>query len=220
MRSLNYLFIVALFCYCCERYPIDQRGTLQEVTGRILIAGVTENPPYVVLQNGVPTGIEVGMIRAFADNLNAEIEWIAGTEENIFLLLEKGKIHIAAGGFKKDNVWKKRVHFIHPYDTVIYKWGCPPEIAVPESLKDETVYVLKGSVAAAYAPDRTRVIFKDSLDGTEPLVVAAENDLKLLGYSVSHKKLKEQYLSLAIRNGENAFLKEIEKSLRSYEKRF
>lgn len=140
MQYLRFKWLfVFLLIFSCENYPHDLRNTLNEVRNNKLVVGVTEHPPYVEVRNGEVTGKEIDLINGFARQLNAEVEWITAPAEIVLLLLENGEIDIAAGGFNKDIVWKKRVHFVHPHDTIIYTMGVPPGKTFPENFKDSEV---------------------------------------------------------------------------------
>lgn len=74
-------------------------------------------------------------------------------------------------------------------------------------------------MAGVYAKKKkgTRIAFTDSITGKEDLVAASKEELAALGYQVAEKPLKKEYISLAIQNGENAFLKKLEVFIHSYE---
>lgn len=211
-----------LFCLCvsCENYPRDPEGTLKKTEGKILRVGITENPPFVLFEKEGPGGTEVQLIKAFAKDLNADIRWIKGSEATIFTLLKKGAIDIAAGGFRHQSVWKKHVHFTNPHDTIILKWGVPPGQDIPTQLKGKTIYVENG-LAAGVAVEKqdARIVYLDTLQGHEPLVVAPAEELIKLKYNTSEDVLAEEKVSFAIQKGENAFLKRLEIFIKEYTSR-
>lgn len=218
-RTYSAFFLAAILLICsCDRYPQDQRGTIEQVQGDILKVGVVENPPYIIFSNGALTGIEVELIRQFAGSLNARIDWVKGTEGNTMLLLENGQINLAAGGFPRLSPWKKHVYFANPHDTLIFKWGVPPGTSLPGDLKDKEVFVRKGSVAGAYVHQaKGKPIYRDSLTGKEPLAAAPVRDLQRLGFTLSKKDLNQEKISLAIQRGENAFLEKLDAFIYQYE---
>lgn len=218
MHIRIWVISILVIFFECDHYPKDDRGTLKRVTGNILIAGVTENPPYIILDDEQPRGIEVDMIREFAGTLNADIRWVTGPEETIFKLLAKGKVDIAAGGFTNHSPWKKEVYFVNPHDTVVYTWAVPAGTSLPQRLISKKIYIRNGSAAGAFVSEKAEIIYKDSLEWTEPLIADTENELKKHGYTLSGKKLKEVHISFAIRNGENAFLKKLTKHEKSFKR--
>ncbi|RPI43866.1 MAG: hypothetical protein EHM46_03545, partial [Bacteroidetes bacterium] len=156
--------------------------------------------------------------QAFAGSEGLRVKWMKGSTDHILALLEKGELHIAAGGFDQSCPWKEHVYFIRPHDTITYRWGATEQAELPEDLKGKEVVVRSGSAAAAYIPGSAQVEYRDSITGTEPLVVATEDELEAYGYRLSGKSLKKIHISLAIKNGENALLEEFEKFLSSYER--
>lgn len=183
----------------CGQYPKDMRGTLKKVEHGTIVVGVTENPPYVIYQDGKLSGTDIELVQAFAKDLNANVEWVNGPESTVMTLLKEGQIDVAAGGFNQRSIWKKEVYFVRPYDTLQYKWGVPANTSLPQDLKERQVYVRRGSVAGAYVHQaKGKVVYKDALTGNEPLVVAASEVLSEMGYQTSEAVLQEDKKSLAI----------------------
>ncbi len=220
LRIHNFLIFLTVFLLSCDRFPRDQEGSLKEIHGKgEIMAGLTENPPFVYWNNGEPQGIEPEMIKAFAASIGVDVKWIRGSSEDNFRLLQNGRLQIAAGGFDKNSPWKKDVYFTRPHDTIYYKWGAPVAADLPKKLKNQEVFIKKGSIAAAFLKPSVKVHFKDSMEGNEPLVVAPQSDLVNYGYSVSDKTLKTVYIAFAVKKGENALLEDFEKFDRHYERK-
>lgn len=221
IRNIGWFHLVVLpvLLVSCENFPRDPDNTLNKVRDATLFAGITENPPYVSLRDSAPEGFEVDMIKAFAEELNAEVQWVKGSEEQIMRLLEDNQVQICAGGFSSESLWKKHVYFAQPHDTLIYKWGVPETASLPSKLKDKEVQVKRGSTAATFVQEKGgKPVFIDSLISNLPLVAAPVEDLIELNYTVSEDKLGEEKIALAISHGENAFLMKLENFLTDYEK--
>lgn len=62
-----------------------------------------------------PSGLEIDLIRAFADSIDAEVEITTGSEAELVEGLEDGDLDIAVGGFTEDTPWKDRVGMTRPY---------------------------------------------------------------------------------------------------------
>ena len=99
----------------CENYPRDPDKTLEKVRNGTLLVGYTENPPWVVKGSAEPTGIEAQLIKDFASELNARIQWQNDTEQDLFQKLEKQELHLVIGGLTAKNAWKKKISFTRPY---------------------------------------------------------------------------------------------------------
>jgi hypothetical protein len=81
---------------------------------------------------------------------------------------------------------------------------------ISEKIKDKDVYVKKGSIAGAFVSKRNgNPIYKDSLTGNEPLIVAPAQNLEKLGYKISEEIIHKEKISLAAPKGENAFIEKL-----------
>ncbi|WP_114779588.1 transporter substrate-binding domain-containing protein [Botryobacter ruber] len=114
-RYLVLLFLLVWCCSSCGNFPKDPENTLENVTNGTLLVGYSENPPWVVASDSVPTGIEPELIKAFATTINAKVAWQNDTEQNLFEDLEKKKIHLVIAGITKSNPWKKKVGLTRVY---------------------------------------------------------------------------------------------------------
>ena len=72
----------ALVLANCD-FPADPEGTLDGVQGGVLRVGLVHSPPWVDTDGSEFGGVEVELIRDFADELGAEIEWTEGTESEL-----------------------------------------------------------------------------------------------------------------------------------------
>jgi ABC-type amino acid transport substrate-binding protein len=109
------LIITIVLLTACGRYPKDTRGTLEEALNDTLKVGVAIHKGWVMVQNGEPRGREVLLVKAFAKELNATIDWFVADESELIPRLEKGEIHMLIGGFTQNSPWKKYVGFTNTY---------------------------------------------------------------------------------------------------------
>ena len=79
--------------------------------------GIAEHPPWTILGDQ-PSGVEVELVKAFARDLDAEIQWVEGAESEILEQIELGRLDLAVAGLTADNPWSSRASFIQPYVTV------------------------------------------------------------------------------------------------------
>ena len=77
--------------------------------------GITDSPPWTVVTDDEPGGVEPALLEQLARDLDAEIEWAEGSESEILEDIELGHLDLAIGGFTADNPWSKKVTFIQPY---------------------------------------------------------------------------------------------------------
>ncbi len=116
MRALTVVLLAFALTAC--GLPRDPEGTLERVEGSSMRVGVTDSPPWVVITEGEPTGVEAELLQHLARDLDAQIEWVEGSESEILEQVEQGHLDLAIGGFTADNPWAKEVTFIQPYFTL------------------------------------------------------------------------------------------------------
>ena len=212
------LFTTLLFSQC-DNFPKDPEKTLQTVSGKKMIVGITENKPWTDLSGSAPTGIEVKIIEAIARELHAEIEWVRGVETALMEALKAQELHVVIGGISKKTIWAKEVGLTHPYKKVAITIGVPPEAALPEDIKDREVGVKEGTAMARYVRKKggtpVRVAQLDQFNGP---VAAFSWELKQMGWQVTNIKLHEEQKVFAIIRGENAWVMYLEKFFGSHQK--
>lgn len=100
----------------CASFPADPDGTLDRVQGGTLRVGVTENAPWVVLaEDGEPAGTEPDLVRAFAERIDADVEWTQGSETRLADALERGELDVVVGGLLDDTPWVESAATTRPY---------------------------------------------------------------------------------------------------------
>jgi polar amino acid transport system substrate-binding protein len=96
--------------------PADPDGTLERVEGGTMRVGVTATDPWVRLRAGRPSGgVEVALVRRFARDLDARVEWVPGSEEELVKALKEGSLDLVVGGITSESRWKHDAAFTRPY---------------------------------------------------------------------------------------------------------
>ncbi|WP_403020260.1 transporter substrate-binding domain-containing protein [Salinibacterium sp. GXW1014] len=104
------------FTGCGLTVPTDPDGTLEGVTDGVLRVGVTPNDDRVTIDdNGEPSGNDVELIEDFADSVDAELEWVPGSEESLVRDLEAGRLDLVIGGFTDTTPWSNKAAVTRPY---------------------------------------------------------------------------------------------------------
>ncbi|MFB9070139.1 transporter substrate-binding domain-containing protein [Citricoccus parietis] len=62
-----------------------------------------------------PTGSEVDLIQAFAEEIDAEIEWTASGEESLITALKTGDVDLMAGGLTDQSPWSSQAALTRSY---------------------------------------------------------------------------------------------------------
>ena len=107
--------MLALTAGCGLSIPADPDDILARVTGTKLRVGVSPNPPWTELGETGPRGTEADLVKAFAQTLDAEVEWVVGGEEALIAALEHGELHLVIGGLTAETPWVEQVAITKPY---------------------------------------------------------------------------------------------------------
>src|SRR5687768_11007851 len=91
LRLLALACALVIFASCASA-PEDPEGTLDRIRGGTMRVGVTESDPWTVLDGSTPSGIEVELVERLAETLDAEIEWVEGSEQDLFGALAVGSL--------------------------------------------------------------------------------------------------------------------------------
>jgi len=193
--------------------PRDPDGTLDRVEGGVLRVGLHPDPPWAAVGGEGPSGVEVALVNAFASELGAEIEWVEGTEADLFGAIKAGELDVVIGGFTSTSPWKANAAFTTPYLTTELVIGLPRGDTVL-SLDGLEVAVEAGTEAVALVDgtDAIAVPVPDVRPDAGPAAVEAW-ELEDLGLRPSGTSLKSEAHVLATPLGENAFLVRLERFL-------
>jgi hypothetical protein len=111
---------------CSGSFPADPDGTLDRVSGDVLRAGVTANPPWTEVEPGAPpSGTEVELVTEFAESVGARVEWTNGSEEDLVGRMGDAELDVLVGGFTGASPWTDQVAMTTPYTTVPDEHGAP-----------------------------------------------------------------------------------------------
>jgi polar amino acid transport system substrate-binding protein len=195
-------------------WPRDAAGTLDDVRGGTLRVGVTENPPWVVLQDDAPAGVEVRLVEELAEDLGADIQWVEGADADLIEALHGRSLHLVIGGFDAAAPWAQQVSLTRPYLTTRSVVAVPSGTPVPGTLEGLDVAVELGSFEEAYVRShggRPRPVTEiDSADG--PVVV---DDWRLddLGLVASEIEISTSEHVVAVPLGESGWQTHVERFL-------
>jgi polar amino acid transport system substrate-binding protein len=101
----------------CSDLPKDPVASLTQIKERgVIRAGVTNNPPWVVLTGGAPpAGIEPQLLQDIADSLGVGIQWAEDSEQDLVDRLEHFQLDIALTGMISTTPWSKKIGVTRPY---------------------------------------------------------------------------------------------------------
>src|SRR5438067_7482289 len=139
------LLVIPLLCLAtggCERLPRDPKQTGERVQQQhSLRVGVAENPPWVIRKGDEPEGVEVELIRNFANSQRATPKWFWGGEQTHMEALEHFELDVVISGLDATTPWSKQVGLTSPYFQEPFAVGMPSGAQSLESLRDLKVAV-------------------------------------------------------------------------------
>ncbi|HLP74317.1 MAG TPA: transporter substrate-binding domain-containing protein [Bacteroidales bacterium] len=113
--SFIFLFIFLTLTEC-RNIPADPEDSFRKASSTGLKVGYAVNPPWVMVSGDSVYGIEVELVRKFAEANGMKIIWKNGPEQVILKGLKKKQFHIVISGLTMDSPWKKeKIGLTRPY---------------------------------------------------------------------------------------------------------
>jgi polar amino acid transport system substrate-binding protein len=208
------LALIAVLLAACTTPPVDPEGTLDRVRAEGMRVGVTESDPWATLGGGEPSGVEVEIVERLAAELETNVEWVGGSEEELFGALKHGELDLVIGGLGSRNAFAVEVALTHPYLTTQVVVAVPSSEEIPEDIAGVDVAVEEASEAAGILrkTDARVVLVADvaAVEGPRAIDDWLLDDLDLVDTGLT---LVETDHVMAVRMGENGWMVTIEKFL-------
>ena len=201
------------------QFPADTDGTLDRVRGGTLRVGVTPADPFVILADGrEPQGVEAELVRRFASRLDAEVDWVPGSETELMGALHGRQLDLVIAGLTRRSPWQAEVTLTRPYLNTQWVIAAPDEETAEELSEDleghEVAVEANSGLAAKLAEDTdATVVPVDDLTEVDGPVAVESYLLDDLGLVRTDAELDEHEHAMAVAMGENAFLVELERFL-------
>ncbi len=211
---MRWLALAMVLFVACATPPVDPEGTLDRVEGGTMRVGITASDPWAELTPEGPAGIEVEIVERLAEELDAEIEWVPGSEEELFGALKYSQVDLVIGGLGAKNPFVTEAALTHPYLTTQVVVAVPESDDVPEDIAGLRVDVEAGIEAAGvlFKTDADVQVVDDVNQSTGARAVDRWllDDLGLVETGVI---LTETDHVMAVRLGENGWLVRVERFL-------
>ena len=209
------LALVLLVAAGCD-IPRDPESTLDRVIDGTMRVGVSASDPWVVLDGEEPAGVEVEIVKRFAAELGAEIEWHEGTVDELAAALHVRELDLVIAGLTSTSKITSEATLTHPYLTTQVVVAVPPGSEIDEDITGVEVAVEEASEAAGVLEKEDVVVRRvpDVLEVEGPIAVESflVDDL---GYDDTGVRLVESDQVMAVPHGENAWLVRLERFLLS-----
>ena len=201
----------------CDRFPRDPDDTLETVlaTGQMSVA-VVDNPPWVILDGDAPpSGAEVALVEAFADDLGVEVAWRRLSAFAALEGLAQGELDLAIGGFTEKAVSPHAgAAPTYAYFSDALVVAARPSAEVPSDLEGQVIFVPTDVMAAKLVRDRGAVAVGD-MDDQIDLAVVPHWRIESLGFLPTGTKLRQDKHVMAAPQGENGWIMRLDRFLRS-----
>lgn len=176
--------------------------------------GVSHNPPWVILEDAEPTGVEVETVKAFAEELDADIEFYEGATDDLAAAVHVRELDLLLAGLTSATTLSSEITVTHAYLTTQVVVAVPPESDVSEDITGLEVAVERGTEAAGLLEKTDAVVVRVDDVTTAPGAAAVDNylldDLDLRDTGV---RLTETDHVMGMPGGENAWIVALERFL-------
>ena len=159
LRPLAVFPVILALAVACD-FPRDAQDTLQRVRNGTMRVGVSENDPWVRFAGKEAEGIEPALIRQWARQLKARVEWVQGSESALVEAVQEGEVDVLAAGLQGTTPFASRVALSQPYLTARLHFAVPPGA----TFADESA-----GRSAAVAPDRLAISAAVHRSGAVPV---------------------------------------------------
>ena len=132
----------ALTAACGGPFPRDTDGSLDRITGGVLRVGVSENPPWTeVYDDGRVAGREVDLVRGFAAEHGADVQWTPGAESELVMAMVRGDLDVVVGGLTSDTPWESEAAVTRPYADEVTPDGDTEQMVMATPLGENALLV-------------------------------------------------------------------------------
>ncbi|MBP5980525.1 MAG: transporter substrate-binding domain-containing protein [Halomonas sp.] len=209
------IFLVLVLTGC--RYPVNIERPMADMQGGELNIGLSENPPWVINTEQGPAGLEVEIIQALAESMDATINWHWNSEGNLLAALSQYQLDLVIGGLTQDSNVNALAAPTKAYYKSHYSIGVSNGLSLPSSLKNIEVAVPVVN-HIAHALQKKGAIPRPTPDiGTHNEVVATPSWwLQAHDYQIDDWEIATDQHVMALPKGENAWMLVVQRHLNGY----
>jgi polar amino acid transport system substrate-binding protein len=193
-------------------------GTLERVqnNGQMRV-GMATNEPWTRMERGKASGVEVELLRSFAEELGAKVVFVQGTVSELLEAAKQGEVDVVIGGFTDTSPGvreQKEAGMTRPYLTTRFVVGVPPDRPTFDDPSGKKVAVASVDGTAALLREEGAVpVPVEDLSSADMPVVAYPWQLEAWGFRRTGVELPEEKHVMAVPLGENGWLVRLERFL-------
>jgi polar amino acid transport system substrate-binding protein len=218
-RVAGWIGIACLSAWCggCD-WPRDGKGTLQEVIGGTLMAGIMQGPPWANLEGGKASGIEVRLVEELCRELGCRVQWVQGGETELMSALEHFEIDLVIGGLTRETPWDGRIGLTRPFIETKLVVAVPSSQPAIDSIAGVRVRASPGTNAAALVRSEGGIpVGPGELLGPPFAIAIEEWQVGSRGLRACPIRLEKRERVWAIPPGENAWLFRVDQFLHRHQ---
>jgi polar amino acid transport system substrate-binding protein len=210
--------LVTLVSASCD-FPRDPRDTLDEVQIGTMRVGVVSHDPWTQMEEGRASGVEVEILKDFAEELGAEISFVPGTTPELLEAARQGEVDVVVGGFTDTSPGVsegKEAGITSPYLVTRFAVGVPPGRPEFDDPSGRRIAVVRIDGTAALLKEEGAIpVLVEDLSSADMPVVAYPWQLEEWGFEPTGVELPEEKHIMAVPLGENGWLIRLERYLRA-----
>jgi polar amino acid transport system substrate-binding protein len=216
--SVAVFVLVVLVAAGCA-FPRDPRGTLERVQNGTMRVGIVENDPWTRMEEGHASGVEVELLKGFAQQLGAEASFVPGTTPELLEAAKEAEVDVLIGGFTSTSPGVsegKEAGVTGSYLTTRFVVGVPSGRPTFDDLSGREIAVERIDGTAALLKEEGAVpVPVDDLSTAKMPVATYRWQLEAWGFKPTGLELPEEKHVMAVPLGENGWLVELERFLRA-----
>jgi polar amino acid transport system substrate-binding protein len=213
------LFVLVVLVAAGCAFPRDPRGTLEGVQNGTMRVGIVENDPWTRMEEGHASGVEVELLKDFAQELGAEASFVPGTTPELLEAAKEAEVDVIVGGFTSTSPGVsegKEGGVTDTYLTTRFVVGVPSGKPTFDDLSGREIAVERIDGTAALLKEEGAIpVPVDGLPTAEMPVAAYRWQLEAWEFEPTGVELPEEKHVMAVPLGENGWLVELERFLRA-----
>lgn len=214
---LIFLFaLVVLVSASCD-FPRDPRGTLDRVQNGTMRVGIVDHDPWTRMQEGRTYGVEVELLKDFAEELGAEASFVPGTTPELLEAAKQGEVDVLIGGFTSSSPGVsegKEAGITSPYLVTRFVVGVPPGRPAFDDPSGRKIAVERIDGTAALLKEEGAIpVPVEDLSSADMPIAAYPWQLEAWGFEPTSVELPEEKHVMAVPLGENGWLVRLERFL-------